>query len=264
MWAAGTLGMTTEPAQSGRLRVEAWFAGDVEPPAVAVAGWTLESADAVAERDWLAPWREQARPFPVGQRFLLDPREPEAVSSEPTAPVDSGSRLLLRLPARRAFGVGSHETTRLILELLEDVPPTNARVLDVGTGTGVLAFAALALGARCAVAFDVDPVAAIQARDNARRNAYGPQLFAGPVDALAPRARFDLILLNVIPELVRAGLPAVAEHVAPGGCALVSGLLTEQAPQVLEDWWALGFAESHRLRAGEWTALRLEREEGET
>lgn len=257
LWAAGTLGFAAHPAGDDRLRVEAWFAEDAEPPAVDVPGWVLESVEAVPERDWLAPWREQARPFEVGERFLLDPREPEGAE-----PVEPGSRILLRLPARRAFGVGSHETTRLILELLEEFPPDNARVLDVGTGTGVLALAARAQGARCVVAFDVDPVAAIQARDNARLNGFALHLFAGPVGALGPRARFDVILLNVIPELVRADLPAVAKHVASGGSVLVSGLLAEQASQVSEDWHALGFAESHRRRAGEWTALRLERKEG--
>lgn len=239
-----------------RLRVEAWFSAPAPPPAVAVDGWTLESMSRVADQDWLAPWREEARPFPVAETFLLDPREPEAALAEPAEP---GPRILLRLPARRAFGVGSHETTRLILELLETFPPRDARVLDLGTGTGVLALAALALGAREALAFDVDPVAAVQAHDNARRNGFALQAFAGPVTALSPRARFDLVLVNVIPELVRPELPAVAGRVAATGSVLVSGLLTEQSDPVAQEWSALGFAETHRRAAGEWTALRLER-----
>ncbi len=226
------------------------------PSPVEVDGWTLESASRVSDQDWLASWREQARPFPVAETFLLDPREPEVASAEPAEP---GSRILLRLPARRAFGVGSHETTRLILELLEVFPPHGVRVLDVGTGTGVLGLAALALGARKVVAFDVDPAAAIQARDNGRRNGFALWTFAGRVTGLSPRAGFDVVLVNVIPELVRPELTAVAGHVAAGGSALVSGLLTDQAGPVVQEWSALGFAETHRRHAGEWTALRLER-----
>lgn len=238
------------------MRVEAWFPADPETssPPPTVDGWTLHAAEEVPEQDWLAPWREQARPFAVGERFLLDPREPEAALAEPAEPA---GRILIHLPARRAFGVGSHETTRLILELLEAFPPRDARVLDVGTGTGVLGFAAAALGARTVTAFDVDPVATFQARENARRNGYAPRLFAGAVHALGSRARFDLVLVNVIPELVRDDLPAMARLVDSAGVALVSGVLAEQASRVLDDWRAQGFIEAHRRDAGEWIGLRL-------
>lgn len=224
-----------------------------------VPGWTLQATDEVPEQDWLAPWREQARPFAVADSFLVDPREPEAALAEPAEP---GSRILLRLPARRAFGVGSHETTRLILELLEAHPPRDARVLDVGTGTGVLGFAALALGARDVVAFDVDPAAVLQARANARRNGFEPRLFAGPASALGAPARFDLVLVNVIPDFVRADVPTLAARLAPDGSVLVSGLLTEQCSRVAEDWGAAGWFATHRRRAGEWSALHLERSGG--
>jgi len=207
---------------------------------------------------------------------VVDPREPSAVGpgSEESSGLPEGgeaagaeTRWRLRLPARGAFGTGSHESTRLALELLEESEPGRGgglRVLDLGTGTGILAFAALRLGARSVVGFDVDPVAVFHARENGRLNGFGraaggPRLFAGRVDCLAspPAARFDLAVANVIPEELLPELPAVVARLAPGGELILSGLLTERAGDVLSRLAPLGLVERARRSAGEWTALRL-------
>jgi len=226
-----------------------WRAAGVEPIAV----------ETLADEDWLAAWRAAARPFEAGRRFLLDPREPE---ERPPPPTD---RILLRLPARAAFGTGSHESTRLALELLEAAPPVGRTVLDVGTGTGVLALAALALGARSATACDVDPVAAIHAVENRRLNRVVPSggrgltVWAGGLVALAFRARFDLVLANVLPERILPELPRLTAAVDPGGALIYSGLLAERAGEITSVFAACGLAPRDRATAGEWVALRLER-----
>jgi len=258
LWAAGTLGLEVKDGDEGRVRVEAYFAGDgPEPdPLLGFSGVERVGIERVEERDWLAEYRAGARPFALGRRFWVDPGEPEGAA--PEAP---DGRWPLRLPARTAFGTGSHESTRLAVELLEETEVAGRTVLDVGTGTGVLSFAALRLGARSAVGFDVDPAAALQARAAAALNGLRPRLFAGEVAALAADARFDLALVNVIPELILPALVEIAARVggAHGGELILSGILAERGGLVLDRAVGLGFAERARRTAGEWIAFQLGR-----
>lgn len=266
LWEAGTLGLETREERDGRVRVEAWFGGEVAADPLAggaLQGVEVLGARRVEEGDWLAVYREKARPFAVGRRFWVDPREPGEGAEIPEG------RMLLRLPARTAFGIGSHESTRLAVELLEETAVAGRRVLDVGTGTGVLAFAALALGAASAVAFDVDAGAMIHARANAALNGCDVGLFAGVTESLARRARFDLALVNIIPEVIVPELPGIARLIggeagglggAGGGEMILSGILAERADWVLEHAAAAGFAERARRQAGEWIGFRVGRE----
>ena len=260
LWERGMLGAEVG---EGCRALDAYFPSGT-PRAVAepgaewrAAGVELTAVETVTDEDWLAPWRAAAQPFEVGRRFLLDPREPGE------APSDRSGRILLRLPARAAFGTGSHESTRLALELLEAAPVAGSSVLDVGTGTGVLALAALALGASAAAACDVDPVAAIHACENRRLNRLGAagsrlRLWAGGLAALAPGARFDLVLANVLPERILPELPRLAAAVAPGGALIYSGLLAEREDEIAGAFAGCGLAARGRSEAGEWVALRLE------
>jgi ribosomal protein L11 methyltransferase len=253
LWLAGTLGAQTSETAEGDLEIEAWFAAD-SPQLAPIAGAILLAEEPVPDRDWLAPYRELAQPFPVGRSFWLDPREPD----EAPLSVPAGRRLL-RVPARAAFGTGSHESTALALELLEDTAVAGRRVLDVGTGTGVLGFAALHLGAASVVAFDVDPAAPFHARDNARLNRLSLRLFAGRFDALSCAGCFDLALVNVVPEQILPEAPALLDLLAPGAEAIFSGILADRGPEVLAALGGLGVAERERRTAGEWIAYRLRR-----
>lgn len=259
LWELGTLGVQVLDGAPGRVRVEAYFEeplpGGVEG-VDAATGAELAGREPVVEEDWLAPYRELARPVRVGERFLLDPREPDG----PVA-VDAG-RIALRIPARAAFGTGSHESTRLVLELLERVDLSGRRVLDVGCGTGVLSLAALRLGARRAVGFDVDPGAPFHARENRRLNDLGPAevpLFAGTLSALRtlhPDQRFDLALVNVIPEEILPELEGLVPLLAPGAEALFSGILVAFGERVAAELAACGFERFERREVGEWVAFR--------
>ncbi len=260
LWELGTLGVQVIEAAGGEVRLEAYF--DAEAPG-AVAGAQPAGSQEVPAEDWLASYRAAARPFPVGERLWLDPREPDA-SREPAPP----GRRALRVPARGAFGTGSHESTRLALELLEGMALAGRRVLDVGTGTGVLALAALAFGARSAVGLDVDPTSPFHARENRRLNRpgrggrMGPALFAGALAALRPArpgARFDLALVNVIPEVIASDLPLLPPLLAPGAEAVVSGALAVSREPILATWRDLGFQPVAERSAGEWIAFRLAR-----
>lgn len=255
LWQEGTSGVLSATEPDGRLRLEAWFAEGA--PAWEPGGWPeqgvlLAREETIEEQDWFAIWRSQAQPFPVGWTFFLDPREPE----EELPDVPDGRRLL-RLPARAAFGTGSHESTSLALELLESMDLSGRRVLDVGTGTGVLAFAALLGGASLAVGYDLDPAAPFHARDNSRLNGLHPRLFAGRLAALREAAFFDLALVNVVPEQILPEMPGVAARLREGGEAVLSGILRERGRQVLDRMRGLGFLEVDRREAGDWVAFRV-------
>jgi ribosomal protein L11 methyltransferase len=253
LWMAGTLGVQSSSAADGRLRLEAWFPPDSEPFEM-IPGAELEVEDTVPDADWFATWRERALPFPVGRSLFLDPREPEDATPE----VPEGRRLL-RLPARAAFGTGSHESTSLALELLEDADLKGRRVLDVGTGTGVLAFAALAFGAASVTGFDLDPASPFHARVNSALNGLHPRLFAGRLAAIRERPLFDLALVNVVPEQILPEMPDLAALLVPNGEAILSGILAERGRQVLDRMRGLGFVERDRRAAGDWVAFRVER-----
>jgi len=270
LWSAGTLGLSyLSASEEGEVRLEAWF--DLPGPDLDEAGWSdrglnREAREEIEARDWLANWRRLSRPRPAGQRFLLDPREPEEVSGEDPA-LGEASRILLRLPARNAFGAGSHETTRLAVELLENRAskgPVGATVLDVGTGTGVLAFAALALGARLAIGFDIDPVSPFQARTNSRLNATvvgdGKFVcFAGDAQALRAGQNYDLIVINVLPDRILPTLPNLVGRLVQGGELIFSGMVEEQVGEVVDHCARLGLMMIESRQEGEWVALTLVR-----
>jgi ribosomal protein L11 methyltransferase len=253
LWLAGTQGVQALQKGDGRLRVEAYFPAaqhdlEIELP----AGVELAADEVLQDADWLAGWRERARPFPVGRTLFLDPREPgETLEDLPAG------RTLLRLPARAAFGTGSHESTALALELLEDAEVAGRRVLDVGTGTGVLSFAALFRGARSVVGFDVDPAAPFHARDNSALNDLHPRLFAGRLNAFRERPHFDLAVVNVVPEQILPEMPELVRLLRPAAEVILSGILAERGRQVLDRMCSLGFEESARRIAGDWVAFRV-------
>jgi ribosomal protein L11 methyltransferase len=253
LWLAGTLGVQSISEADGGVRVEAYFSEESDARPEVPDGVVLEADELLPDADWLAAWRERARPFPVGRTLFIDPREP----GEEPVEVPAGRRLL-RLPARAAFGTGSHESTALALELLEDTEVAGRRVLDVGTGTGVLAFAALARGARWVAGFDVDPASPFHARDNSALNGLHPRLFAGRLAALRERPGFDLALVNVVPEQILPEMPALVGLLRPGAEAIFSGILAGRGRQVLDRLGSLGFVERDRREAGEWVAFRVE------
>jgi ribosomal protein L11 methyltransferase len=167
---------------------------------------------------------------------------------------------VLGIPARTAFGVGSHESTRLAYELLEETDLRGRSVLDVGCGSGILAMAALRLGARRAVGFDFDPAAALLAGQYARHNGAEADFYLGTIAALAPDGDpFDVVVLNVLPHEIADELGDVVARLTPGGDLLVSGVLVAEAPGVIAAIEAFGCGHLGSIEAGEWSGLRFSR-----
>ena len=194
----------------------------------------LGAAEPVSTRDWSEAWKEGLEPVVVSPRLVVRPSfcEP-VVGSTAEVVIDPG----------QAFGTGGHASTRLALEWVDALAPTlpGARVLDAGCGSGVLALAALRLGAECALGFDLDPLAAAAARENARVNGLGGKLtlFTGPLDALeAPP--FDLVLANMLSREFLPLAGALAERTRRGGAIVFSGLLASEREPVTRALAAAG------------------------
>ena len=256
LWSLGTLGLELTDGADDRLRIDAWFA-DPAPASVAdktadwpPAGVELLESVAVENEDWMATYRRYAQPVRLGSRLVVDPRD-EAVRPAAAVP----GELWLHLPARRAFGTGSHASTRLAVEMLEELPLAGRTVLDLGTGTGVLAFAALAGGARRVVALDNDPLAAMIAGQNRVRNRIWPAVAAGTIDSLRDERLFDLAVVNILPEFIRGDLEALAGRLRRGADAVFSGLLEADRPGYEARLVELGLAPLARRQSGDWVAL---------
>ncbi|MCA1570910.1 MAG: 50S ribosomal protein L11 methyltransferase [Chloroflexi bacterium] len=158
-----------------------------------------------------------------------------------------------------AFGTGLHPTTRGCLELLQAIDPMPERVLDVGCGSGILALAALRLGAAHAVGFDTDPLAVTASRENAVRNGLAERLEVrtGTLSQ-APGERWPLILANLVAAVLAALAEPLAAHLAPGGTLLASGIIEPRANEVVTAMTAVGLRVAGRRDDGEWVSLRLE------
>jgi ribosomal protein L11 methyltransferase len=222
--------------------------GDV---AAALAGFDAAGLSGLSTfkeipRDWIAESAALRRAVLV-DRYLLDPHDGDLAT-----PAPPGVRRLF-LPAVRAFGTGSHESTRLAVRLLLAEDLRRARVLDVGCGTGTLAFVAALEGAARVVAFDLDREAAFATREQARANSV-PRVaaFAGPLEALRPAALFDVVAANMIHEETAPLLPTLRAHLAPGGRLLCSGQLVERDGEWADLLRKRGIRKVRSIRENEW------------
>ena len=261
----GTLGIEVLDEQGATSEIYAYFAS-------ASANWLADllqsgreelgiarivGSKVIPAEDWQATYRAKARPFPIGKRWWVDPREPDSRRVEvPQA------RTLLRIPARSAFGTGSHASTSMLIELMEDLPMEGQRVLDVGTGTGILSIVAMGLGASQVTAFDIDLQASFLARQTCALNRVAPLIFAGSIGALhtdSVDGGFDLILVNVLPSNLGRDLPAICACARGSGTLLLSGLVAEQSTAVVSYVGRMGFRLHLRRQEGDWVALRFRR-----
>jgi ribosomal protein L11 methyltransferase len=198
----------------------------------------------VEERDWVRAWMDDFRPMCFGERLWIVPTGYE--------PPDPGAVNLLLDPGL-AFGTGTHPTTALCLEWLDAHPPVDATAIDYGCGSGVLAIAALRLGARHCIGVDLDPQALVATRDNARRNGIPDEQLPVCLPEGLEAEPADLVMANILSGPLVELAPVLGRLVRPGGRLILSGLLAEQAdtvaaayrntfkmaPPTLKDDWAL-------------------------
>lgn len=178
----------------------------------------------VADQEWQLAWREHFKPLCFGSHLWVCPDE-QAVP-DPAA-------IKILLAPGLAFGTGTHPTTALCLEGLAAEPPKDKTVLDYGCGSGILAIAALKLGAKTAVCVDHDPQALLATADNALQNQLDPSQISTYLPAdLAPET-FDLVIANILAGPLVELAPTLLKHLKPGGELILSGLLAKEAPTVM-------------------------------
>jgi ribosomal protein L11 methyltransferase len=199
----------------------------------------------IEAHDWLGEWKKSWRPVEVGARFVVAPPWGEVE--------DRPGRIIIRIEPGMAFGTGTHETTRLCLVALEKYF-TGASLLDVGTGTGILAIAAAKLDPRARVeACDTDAEAVEIARENAELNGVAAQINfrAGTIEETG--ASFDCVCANLTADVILPLLPALVG--ATCGRLILSGILDTQADAVRARLDALGAGETETVADGEWVAI---------
>ena len=211
----------------------------------------------VSAEDWSTSWKANFKPLRVGHRLLIVP------SWEEVQPRHGD--IVLHLDPGMAFGTGGHETTRLCLELLEQIMDhmpllLTPSVLDLGTGSGILAMAAVQLGAGRVCAVDIDPDAVEVARENLAANGLTEQVECSITPLESISENFDVILANILAEELVRLAPYLAERLNPGGSLVLSGILAEKEGLVRTGFAPVPLTYLATLQAGEWVALHYRKE----
>jgi ribosomal protein L11 methyltransferase len=187
---------------------------------------TIETATC-AQEDWINNWKKYFHPIPVGKKLLIRPDWEKAENPE--------GRVVLDLEPGIAFGTGTHETTRLCMEFLEDFISPGCSMLDVGCGSGILAIAALLLGAEHAVGVDIDPLAVKTAVQNAQRN-HVENRFTGICGSLTEQVEgtYQVVAANIVADVILELLHNIGDFMATDAVLILSGIIDEREQDVLE------------------------------
>lgn len=228
-----------------------------EPPREALAflqercaGEALDcelSTESCAEEDWINNWKRYFHPIPVGEKLLIRPTWEDTY--------DAQSRTVLHLEPGLAFGTGTHETTRLCLELLENYLRPGMSLLDVGCGSGILSVAGLLLGAGRAVGVDIDPLAVKTALENAKTNGV-EERFQGICGNLTDQVtgKYDLVVANIVADVILLLTKDIERYLNRDTVYLMSGIIDTRVQEV-RDALAPQFAIIKERQEKGWFAL---------
>lgn len=211
----------------------------------------------IDDRDWTEKWKEGLEPITVGKRLVI---KPTWVNYQAES-----DQVVLELDPGMAFGTGHHESTFLCLEEIEAFFSRNKKkikVLDVGTGSGVLTMAALALGAQSALAIDLDCEALIVANQNLKANALVHKASLVCCGPEAVKGAFDLVLANIHHNILLRLAPDLARVTGREGRLVISGILLDQVKSMKDAFLSQGLAVAGKRSASEWAALIFENKGG--
>ena len=222
----------------------------------------------IADQNWMEAWKQHYKPILIGQRLLILPAWME--SPDP-------NRIAIKIDPGMAFGTGTHPTTQLCLELMEEVIEERRKkkdpaffplssFIDIGCGSGILSIAAIRLGAKSVLGVDIDEESIKNSRENADTNEVGAKLILGVGsvnEILAGRFAFKsapLMAANILaPVIVRLFEAGLADLIEEHGALVLSGILSGQEQSVIEAGQAKGLRMNERRQMGDWVALALSR-----
>ena len=208
----------------------------------------------VNEEDWANSWKEYYKPLKIGNKIVIVPAWEKYDAAE--------GELVVKMDPGMAFGTGNHETTRLVIELLEKHVKGGERVLDVGCGSGILAICAARLGAGLCRAYDIDPVAVKVARENISDS--GLQNITCDVSDLLrgvdkKDGRYDIICANIVADIIIRMIPDIDAYMKDGAVILASGIIVERADDVINAFVEHGFYIAEKSVDNGWCALAVKK-----
>jgi ribosomal protein L11 methyltransferase len=227
-----------------------WHLGQIQP---------LPQAEyhPIEDEDWMSSWKQHYHPIPIGKHLMILPAWIE--QSDP-------NRVAVRIDPSMAFGTGTHPTTQLCLELLEKYLQPGQDVIDVGCGSGILSIAAIKLGAKHALAVDIDQASVVSTNENTANNKVIDQIETGLGSVKEIRqGQFSLrhapvVMANILaPVILRLFDDGLAELPIQGGFLLLSGILVEQAPEIERRALQLGLVFQERRQMGDWVSLAFKK-----
>lgn len=202
----------------------------------------------IEDQDWNAAWKKNLTPIAINETFIIKPTWTDVTAGT--------AAYIIEIDPQMAFGTGYHATTQLMLRLLISHLHSPRRILDMGTGTGILAIACAKLCSAAIVAFDNDPIAAATALNNCRINDVADKIlvFCGTIDVLKP-IQFDLLLANINRSIIIESLPQISRLLTQTGRTILSGILTDEKEMVERALIRHGFRVIDEADQEEWTAL---------
>lgn len=208
----------------------------------------------VNEDDWATAWKAYYKPIRIGKHMVIVPAWEHFDALE--------DDIVVRMDPGMAFGTGTHETTRLVIELLEKYTKKGDRMLDVGTGSGILAICASKLGAGHCAAYDIDPVAVRVARDNIAES--GQDNITCDVSDLLKQVsleggQYDLVTANIVADIIIRLATDIGEYMKNGATLIASGIISERKDEVLEVLLAHNFKLIEILEDNGWCAIVIEK-----
>lgn len=204
----------------------------------------------VDDLDWVNAWKKDYRPIRAGKVIIV----PDWIAYSP----QNDDEVIVTMDPGMAFGTGEHETTRLCLQYLQQSDLAGLKIADVGTGSGILAIAAVKLGADRVDAFDIDEIAVKAARANASANRVSDRVAVELADLLSDaREKYDLVIANITADILIQLSGQLRSYLKTGGCAIVSGIIHARAKDVERGFEENGFAIESLATDGEWRAYRM-------
>ena len=211
------------------------------------------STEGMCEEDWAESWKQYYHPIPLGRVTIVP-----AWQSYDAKP----DEIIIKMDPGMAFGTGTHETTRLVMRIMQDEIKGGERVLDVGTGSGILSICAAKLGAKSCNAYDIDPVAVKVAKENAEADGCS-NITVGVSDLLRgvdlTQGKYDFCVANIVADIIIRMMPDISSYITDEAPLILSGIIAPRADEVRECIAHCGFTVVREERENDWLAIMVKK-----